>query len=200
MGEELQPFDWGRMFLGDLSPLFLLEIVFRTTFMYFVALTAARVIGKRGMGQLTPFEYIVVIAMGSTAGTPMMEVQIPLLHGSMVLVCVVVIDSILARWGVRSPQVAQVLDAMPAQVVRAGNLQREVLLKEKIGMEEFKMMLRLHGIKQMGVIENAWLEPSGDLSLFLYDDEQVTIRDWKNGMGQSTFPEDLTPSSTSSVV
>ena len=130
MGEELQPFDWSRMFLGDLSPLFLLEIIFRTLFMYVVALVAARVIGKRGMGQLTPFEYIVVIAMGATAGSPMMEVQIPILHGTTVLISVITIDSILARWGVRVPQVAHILDAEPAQVIRAGNLQRQVLLRE----------------------------------------------------------------------
>ena len=57
-------------------------------------------------------------------------------------------------------------------------------------------MLRLHGIKHMGEIENAWLEPSGDVSLFLYDGEKIEIKQVKNGLGQSTFPEEPTQAST----
>lgn len=167
MGQDMQPFDWGRIFLGDMSPLFLLEIVFRTLFMYMVALLAARFIGKRGMGQLTPFEYIVVIAMGSTAGTPMMEVAIPLLHGAVVLICVVTIDSMLARWAVRVPRVARMLASEPALLISRGVIDTDELDREKVGLDELKMMLRLHGIQNLKDVECAYLEPSGDLSIFL---------------------------------
>ncbi len=167
MGQEMQPFDWGRMFLGNMSPLFLLEILFRTAFMYIVALLAARFIGKRGMGQLTPFEYIVVIAMGSTAGTPMMEVGIPLLHGSMVLIGVVFIDTMLARWATRSPQLERLLESEPTLLISRGVVDDRELLREKIGMDELKMMLRLNGVQRFSDVETAYLEPSGDLSVFL---------------------------------
>jgi len=55
--QSIQPFDWHRIFLGDeLGLLFLLEIVFRTVVMYGYALIFARAIGKRGVGQISPFE------------------------------------------------------------------------------------------------------------------------------------------------
>jgi len=191
MGQDMQPFDWGRIFLGDMSPLFLLEILFRTVFMYAVALLAARFIGKRGMGQLTPFEYIVVIAMGSTAGTPMMEVGIPLLHGSMVLVSVVAIDSLLARWAVRSPRIERLLESEPTLLISAGVVDEEQLVREKIGLDELKMMLRLNGVERFKDVETAYLEPSGDLSIFLNRDANASSN--SDAAGASNRENDTMP-------
>ena len=58
--ESIVPFDLARMFIGEHPPLFLLEVAFRTLIMYVYTLLAVRFLGKRGTGQLTAFDFIVV--------------------------------------------------------------------------------------------------------------------------------------------
>jgi len=66
-------FDFHRIFVGDTPPLFLLEIVFRTLIMYAYTVALLRVLGKRGMGQLSMLELAIIIAFGSAVGDPMVE-------------------------------------------------------------------------------------------------------------------------------
>ncbi len=185
MPSDTFPFDPNRMFLGSMEWMYLLEVLFRTAFMYFVALAAARVIGKRGMGQLTPFEYIVVIAMGSSSATPMLEVQIPLLHGAMVLITVVTIDTLLAKLAARSRRVNDILASQPTLLISNGKIDEQKLTDERIGREELNMMLRLHGVTDVQGVGTAYLEPSGDLSIYLTPQEEE-----KSGAqpGQSVLP------------
>lgn len=56
MGSEIETFDLQRMFFGDQSSWFLLEVVFRTCFMFLYTLILVRTTGKRGLGELSPFE------------------------------------------------------------------------------------------------------------------------------------------------
>lgn len=200
MDSGMQPFDWGRIFIGNASWLFLLEIVFRTCFMYVVAIGAAHIIGKRGMGDLTPFEYIVVIAMGATAGTPMMEMNIPLLHGVAVLLTVVTVDALLANLTRRSLRLERFLNTPPEIVIREGKVLTDKLHHEKIGLDELMMMLRMNGVRNVAEVEFAFLEPSGTLSVFFREDAR--FKDFAEASsasrgasapgeeGESTMPKD----------
>ena len=80
MSEELAAFDLQRMFMGEGSPLFLLEVVFRTCFMFVYTLLLVRMTGKRGIGDLSPFELLLVVALGSSVGDPMFYPEGPLFH------------------------------------------------------------------------------------------------------------------------
>ena len=70
MNSDIIPFDLQRMFIGDLSPWFYGEIIFRTAFLYLAAILL-RLMGKRGMSSLSPFEQVILIALGSEVGGPM---------------------------------------------------------------------------------------------------------------------------------
>jgi uncharacterized membrane protein YcaP (DUF421 family) len=69
--EGAYTFDLARILLGRLPWLYLAEILLRTTIVYFFALFVVRTIGKRGMGQLAPFDFVIIIALGSAVGDPM---------------------------------------------------------------------------------------------------------------------------------
>jgi uncharacterized membrane protein YcaP (DUF421 family) len=48
--------------------------------MYLYALLLVRLLGKRGMGQLAPFDFVIIIALGSAVGYPMFYPDVPVLH------------------------------------------------------------------------------------------------------------------------
>ncbi len=181
MDNSFTPFDWQRIFVGDLPWLFLAEVVFRTAVMYTYALLAARVIGKRGMSNLTPFEWIIVIMIGTSAGDPTLYPGVPLVHGMLVITVVVFLDRLLANLMRRIPGLESFVNSDPALVVHDGRVLGDMLDKEHITDEEFLMMLRMEGLRDTGSIERAYLEPSGQVSVLRYpEDKQV--------QGSSTLP------------
>ena len=177
---ETLSFDFQRIFLGD-NPLFMFEIVFRTVIIYSYTLFAVRFIGKRGMSQLTPFEFVVIIALGSAVGDPMLYDDVPLLHGMVVVTFVVALQSLLNKATNILPKFEAAVEGKAVQLVANGNVLEDALKVESLSKQELFMQLRVKGIRNTGSIERAYLEPSGLLSIFEYEKGQE--RD-----GESTLP------------
>jgi uncharacterized membrane protein YcaP (DUF421 family) len=180
-GDPLEAFDWQRMFIGDTSPLLLLEIVLRTLIMYVYLLVLTRLVGKRGVGDLNSFDYIIVIAIGSATGDPMFMPELPLAHGMVVITVVVVLERFLAKWIQRSGTLEKMAESTPSPLVRDGEIVWEWLERERMTEGELMSSLRLHGVRDLGEVERAYLEPTGIISVFVYPKGQARqIR--------STFP------------
>jgi uncharacterized membrane protein YcaP (DUF421 family) len=181
--DDVTPFDLQRMFLGEnFDVLLLAEIAFRTAFMYVSALVLVRFIGKRGLGQLSPFEYLVVIAMGSAAGDPMFYADVPLVHGVLVLAAIVFLQKALVTASERSDSVNHFIEGVPALLVRDGDVLEDALRREGLARDELFDKLREAGISNTAQVRLAYLEPSGGLSVFRVADERHL------GQGISTLP------------
>lgn len=64
MINAIVPFDWPRIWLGEETPVsFLLEIAFRSISMYVLILVTLRIMGKRGIKQLSMFEFSIILAL-----------------------------------------------------------------------------------------------------------------------------------------
>ncbi|WP_245872764.1 YetF domain-containing protein [Deinococcus planocerae] len=167
-GSEVVPFDLGRMFLGDVPPLFLLEIVFRTGVIFLWLVFLLRVTGKRGLAQLSPLELAIVIALGSAAGDPMFYPEVPLLHAMLVLALVVGFQRLLAFLVVRSERVETFVEGTPVELVRGGVMGREALGRAGLSREDLFERLRAQGVRQLGEVQRAYFEQDGNLSVFLH--------------------------------
>ena len=164
--QSLQPFDWHRIFLGDqVGTLFLLEIVFRTVVMYGYALVFARFIGKRGVGQVSPFEFILIIIVSSAAGDPMFYGHVPLLHGILVLTVVLLMHRLVSSVTDRSERAEDVVEGEPVLVVDSGEILEESLGAGTLSRRELLMELRQQGVRNVGDVERAFFEPSGRISV-----------------------------------
>ncbi|RYG49103.1 MAG: DUF421 domain-containing protein, partial [Chitinophagaceae bacterium] len=64
-------FEWQKLLLGEEEWSFMPEVLFRTLIMFILVLSALRILGKRGVRQLSIFELVVIISLGSAAGDPM---------------------------------------------------------------------------------------------------------------------------------
>lgn len=171
-GSVPDSFDLYRIFVGDHPPVFLLEILFRTTVLYLYVLLVLRLIGKRGMGQLSPFEFTIIIALGSAVGDPMFYPEVPLLHGLVVVTAVVALTRAVTFLSNRSEEVEKFLEGQPCRVVSDGELRLDAIDSERISREELFMLLREKGVSQLGQVRQAFLEPSGAVSAFRVTDER----------------------------
>lgn len=170
--EVLEPV---RLFWGDLPWTFAFEIALRSVAMFVFLLLVLRISGKRSLTQMSPFEFSLLIALGSSAGDPMFYDDVPLLHGMIVIVVVVFILKFLEKITQDSKKLEVVLEGEPICLVKDGIVVKSELKKEEISADELFMKLREKGIRNLSVVERAYLEVSGNVSVFCFQDEQTKI-------------------------
>ena len=171
---ETRVFDLQRIFIGDLPWTFTFEIAFRTAILYIFALVVLRVfMGPRGLGQLSPFEFVIIIALGSAVGDPMFYPDIPLTHGMAVLLVVGILHRLVVTFSNRSDRAEAFIEGKPFRLVKDGRLDLDGMGKATLSREEVFMELRHHGIRQLGEVERAYIEVDGKISPFRFAPEEI---------------------------
>jgi uncharacterized membrane protein YcaP (DUF421 family) len=166
-------FDFHRIFVGDTPPLFLLEIIFRTLIMYAYTVILLRILGKRGMGQLSMLELAIIISFGSAVGDPMVGADIPIFHGLTAITTVTIFQISLERLINRNKKVEAALEGKPNLVVSNGIIQWECMKMDNISKEDLFRTLRAKDVKHLGQIEKAHFETSGQVSVLYYPEKKV---------------------------
>ncbi len=159
--------EWHRIFIGTGSWATVLEIVFRTSFLYIYTLFITRLVGRRrSLGKLTPLEFILVIVLGPAAGGGMIYPAIPLFHAMTVITTIGILARLGATLAHRSPAVHSFLEGEPLQVIKDGKILSQQIKKENITEVDVCRELREEGYKSAEDIQEAYLEASGRMSIF----------------------------------
>ncbi len=174
--DQITPFDLQRMLLGDAPPLFLLEICVRVAVIWLWTVLLLRWVGGRSISQLSVVEFMLVIALGSAVGDPMFQADVPLLHTMLVILLVVcadkMIDIAFRKWS----RVKRFVDGLPGEVMRDGRLLTDGLSSRGLGPTEVMEMLRLKNVRNLGEVDCAFVEPSGEVSVFFFDTPRPGLR------------------------
>lgn len=170
----VRPLDWERMFLGDQKPLFLVEVAIRTTIIFVYTLFLLRLLGKRGVSQLSLFEVTIIIGLGSAVGDPMFQPDVPLVHAMLVIGIIVFLYRLFMALIRRSERFEKFAEGTPSCLVSAGRVELDALRAERLSQEELFEILRVAGITHLGEVKRAYLEQSGELSIFSFPPNEVT--------------------------
>jgi uncharacterized membrane protein YcaP (DUF421 family) len=165
-------FDWHQLLMGEEDWPFLGWVVFRSAVMFIVALVSIRIIGKRGVMQGV-FELVLIITLGSAAGDPMFYSKVGLLPAMTVFATIVLMYKIINHLATHNKTFEHAVEGNEQQLVKDGKFIVANYKNATLGKEELLSDLRLKNISQLGQVEYAYIEPSGDLSVFFYPDEKV---------------------------
>src|SRR5688572_6682679 len=88
-------FNWKEIMLGGESWNFLPEVMLRTIIMFIIIVVSLRILGKRGVKQLSIFELVAIISLGSAAGDPMFYKDVGILPALLVFVVIVALYSLI---------------------------------------------------------------------------------------------------------
>lgn len=167
--DAITPFDLERMLWGSAPWPYYLEIVVRVSVIWLWTIGLLRWIGGRSIAQMSVVEFLLVIALGSAVGDPMFQPEVPLLHAMLVILLIILadkaVDFALSRW----TKAKRLIDGKPVMILQDGQLSMPGLRKLGLGTAEAMEMLRLGGVRNLGEVEHAFLEPSGGLSVFPHD-------------------------------
>lgn len=166
----------------------MLTVFVRAVILFCAAVAAMRLMGKRQIGQLQPYELVVVIMIAELAATPMGSVGIPLLHGLLPIAALVVLHGLIAYAGMRSKRFRAWLSGRPAVLIRHGVLCEKQLRKTCFTLDDLMEELRMGGIQDPAEVATAVLETGGTLSVF----PKAAFRPVTPGdMGLDVPPEEL---------
>lgn len=165
----MNAFDWQRMLLDELSLGFLAEVLARTLLAYTVVFLFLKIAGRRGVRQLSLFELVVILTLGSAAGDMTFYEDVPLLPVLTVFVAMSALYRLTTYLMGRSAHFQAWLEGEPFTIIRDGRFELSALTQGNIAHDEFLMELRLHGVEHLGQVRLGIVEVNGDVSLYFYD-------------------------------
>lgn len=165
--------DWTKFLIGEEDWEFMVEICLRTFIMYFIILIGLRLLGKRGVRQLSVFELVVIISLGSAAGDPMFYKEIGLLVPVLIFAVIVGAYRMTTFLMAKSRKMDDLIEGTCVYLIKNGEFSIEDFGKEGLAYDEFFSEMRQMSISHLGQVEAVILETSGNLSIYYFPDEQV---------------------------
>lgn len=143
----------------------LFTIVWRTVLFYVVLLVSVRVMGKREIGALDPFDFVVAILLAELAAIPIQDLDHPAWTG-VIAIGTLLLLQLLSSWlCLTSDAARRVISGEPAVVVRNGRLQEKEMRKHRYNIHDLLAQLRQKGVPDVCDVEVAVLENNGQLSV-----------------------------------
>ena len=144
----------------------MLTIFVRSVILYAMAVLVMRAMGKRQVGQLQPFEIVVVIMIAELAATPMGGVGIPLLHGILPMAALLICHSVISTLCMKSERFRGWMSGQPTVLVRDGVICETELKKMSVTLGDLMEAMRTGGIMDPSEMGTAVLETGGQLNVF----------------------------------
>ena len=149
------------------------EILLRTFVVYLTVLVLLRVAGKRELGQMTPFDLVVILVIANAVQNAMTGGDNSLIGGILAAATLTVVNIAVGRWGSRVPFFRRLVASEPTLLLRDGKPLQEALDHERIDIEELEMAARQHGIADLKDVTAAVLEEDGSISIIPKDGTKV---------------------------
>ena len=144
----------------------MLTIFTRSVLLYVASLLAMRAMGKREVGQLQPFELVVVIMIAELAATPMGGVGIPLLYGILPMIALVVCHGVITALCMKCQPFRKWMSGQPTVLVRDGVICEKQMRKAAMDLGDLMEAIRTAGILDPAEVGTVVLEPGGQVNVF----------------------------------
>ena len=150
----------------------------KTIIIYLLVLIAVRLMGKRELGQLQPFELVVIIIIADVASVPMQDVGTPLLQGIVPILALLVGEIMVSYLNIKFTFFNKLISGRSAVLVDKGKIVEESLKRQRYTIEGLMQEFRIAGYQDISDIEYAILETSGQISIIPKTEKNnVTISD-----------------------
>ena len=143
----------------------MLIIFLRAIFLYIVVLIVMRLMGKREIGQMQPFELAISIMIADLAATPMAETGIPISNGIVPILGLLVMHLTISTINIKSTRAREIICGKPSILIYRGKIDEKTLRKERFTINELEERLRDNNIFNIGDVDFAILETSGQVTV-----------------------------------
>jgi uncharacterized membrane protein YcaP (DUF421 family) len=140
-------------------------IFVKSIILYTIVLIVMRCMGKREIGQMQPFELAIAIMIADLAATPMTEIGIPLLYGFIPILGLLFMHIAISLINLKSIKMRELICGKPRILIYRGKIDENAMKMENFTINELQERLRVNNINNLGDVEFAILETSGQISV-----------------------------------
>lgn len=148
---------------------------FRAIVLYIIVLIVMRLMGKREIGQLQPFELAIAIMIADLASIPMTETGVPISNGIVPIIGLLVMHLIISTINLKSIRIREIICGKPRILIYRGKIDEVALKKERFTLNELQERLRDKDVFNIGDVEYAILETSGQITVIEKPNKRKTI-------------------------
>jgi uncharacterized membrane protein YcaP (DUF421 family) len=143
----------------------MLNIVLRVFIIYIVAIVALRLMGKRQIGEMEPFELVITLIIADLATIPMADPTIPVWYGILPLLFIAVLHYFVAKLQSACPAIRTLIGGNAVIVITPEGVDKKMLKALNICYEELIEMLRNKDVFDVKDVSYAIIETNGKLTV-----------------------------------
>lgn len=163
----------------------LLIIGYRTVLFYFLILFVMRIMGKREVGELGVIDIVVFIIIAEVAAFALDSPDEKLIEAIVPILILVAIQLISSYISLKSKKFRDLVDGDPSTLIRDGKIIEEELRRQRYNLDDLFQQLREQKVGSIREVTYAFLEPSGNLSVFTKEDTQPALALISDGVIQN---------------
>lgn len=143
----------------------MLNIVIRSIVIYILLLVLLRLMGKRQIAQMQPFELVLTLIVADLATIPMGELSVPLLHGVVPLFTLSLVHFIITIITKKSNKINQLISGKPIIVINQNGIDHKAINQLKLSIDDIFGAIRAKGFFKLEQIEYAIMETNGNINI-----------------------------------
>lgn len=141
------------------------EFSLRALIVYIFLLVTLRLTGRRQIGQLSPFDFVLLFILGNAVQNSMNGGDNSVTGGLVLVLTLIFVHWLISYFSFKSKRFAQFVDGKPEVLIHNGVLQKATMKKEKITHDELNSILRRNGVNKVEDVKVAIVEGNGEISV-----------------------------------
>src|SRR5699024_10960829 len=159
------------------------EMIMRATGAFIVLLIMTRLMGRKQLSQLTFFNYITGISMGTLAASIASDTNVNYKNGLTSLIWWAILTILAGLISLKFQKARVVIDGQPVIVIKEGKVLEKEMGKVRMNMDDLNMLLREQKVFSVNDVEGAVFEANGSLSIMLKKEKQPVMRQDQTVLG-----------------
>lgn len=130
--------------------------------------------GKREIGELSLLDLVVFMMIAEMAVVAIEDTKDPIFHSIFPMTLLMLVQYLLAIISLKSKKFREIVDGKPTVIINKGKIDEHAMREQRYNFDDLLMQLREKDIRNLGDVEFAILEPSGELSVLKKDKNKPT--------------------------
>lgn len=166
------------------------EIIYRSFVFIVILFLTTKLTGKKQISQLSFFEYVAGITIGSIAGEAITGLEKNYLHGAAAIILFGIVTILVDVLSLKSKFFRDAVEGKGTVIIKDGKILEENLKKERYTIDELSALLRQQSIFKVADVEFAILEPRGNITALLKKENRpLTPKDLQMKMPNEKEPQ-----------
>ena len=169
----------------------MIVIILRTFIIFLTLMVVMRLMGKRQIGEMQPFEFIVTLIVADLACIPMADVSIPLIYGIVAILTLFFLHQLLSLLEQTGNVAKRIISGKPSVVLNKNGVDLAELKRNNMGVEDLIESMRSLGYFALDDLDYAIFEANGKLSALEATSQQADTQ--QAGAQQPSLPPSSLP-------